>query len=276
MHSFVKWAGGKRQLLDKLTTYMPLKYNKYFEPFVGGGALLFKIQPNNFLINDFNSELIQTYKCFTNKIDFDNFKKLLNYHQNNHSEKYYYKIRDMDKDYNFKNLPIYERAARMLYLNKACFNGLYRVNKSGYFNVPFGKKENIICYEEENFNELYNFFKENKYEILNGDFEIAVKNAKKNDFVYFDPPYDTLDGKDSFTSYVKNSFGKEEQIRLANVFKKLSDKGVYIMLSNHNTKFIQSLYKNYKIHVVYAKRMINSDANKRGNVEEVIITNYEN
>ena len=276
MHSFVKWAGGKRQLLDKLTNYMPLKYNKYFEPFVGGGALLFKIQPNNFVINDFNSELIQTYKCFTNKNDFDDFKKMLNYHQNNHSEEYYYKIRAMDKEDDFKNLPIYERAARMLYLNKACFNGLYRVNKKGYFNVPFGKKENIVCYEENNFIELYNYFTTNKCKILNGDFQIVVKNANKNDFVYFDPPYDTLDDKESFTSYVKNPFGKEEQIRLANVFKKLTDKGVYVMLSNHNTKLIQNLYKNYKIHVVPAKRMINSDASKRGCVEEVIITNYEN
>ena len=138
-----------------------------------------------------------------------------------------------------------------------------------------GKKKKVTCFEESNLNDLYNFFNSSSYEILNGDFEEAVRNAKKGDFVYFDPPYDTWDDKNSFTSYAKNPFGKDEQVRLSNVYKALSNKGVYVMLSNHNTDFIRELYKDFNIHIVEAKRMINSKADGRGNVEEVIITNYE-
>lgn len=181
----------------------------------------------------------------------------------------------MDKDPNFLELPIYERAARMIYLNKSCFNGLYRVNSKGFFNVPSGKKKTVSCFEENNINEIRKFFKNSDFKILNGDFEDAVRDVKKGDFVYFDPPYDTWEDKDSFTSYAKNPFGKDAQKRLADVYKRLSDEGAYVMLSNHNTAFIQELYKDFNIHVVSAKRMINSNPNGRGDVEEVIITNYE-
>ncbi len=275
MHPFVKWAGGKTQLLDKIRTLMPKKYNHYFEPFIGGGALLFNVAPKNFTINDFNSELVQAYKCFTNNDDFRALVEKLNFYQKNHSEEQYYQVRAMDKEEGFLSLPIYERAARMIYLNKSCFNGLYRVNSKGYFNVPSGKKETVNCYEEANLNEIADFFSNSKFEILNGDFEKAVENAQKGDFVYFDPPYDTWEDKNSFTSYAKNPFGKDEQKRLAEVFKKLSDKGVFVMLSNHNTEYIRELYKDFNIHVVEAKRMINSKATGRGNVEEVLVTNYE-
>ena len=163
----------------------------------------------------------------------------------------------------------------MIYLNKACFNGLYRVNSKGYFNVPFGKKDKINCFDENNFDNLFKFFKNSNQNIKNNDFENAVIEAKKGDFVYFDPPYDVLEEKQTFTSYDKNNFNKNDQIRLFKVFKELSDKGVYVMLSNHNTKFINDLYKDYNITVVQAKRMINSNAKGRGAVEEVLITNYE-
>lgn len=276
MHPFVKWAGGKTQLLDRIHELMPKEYNHYYEPFIGGGALLFSVAPKDFTINDFNSELIQAYKCFTNDEDFKKLVERLNYHQEHHSDEHYYEVREMDKDLNFLMLPIYERAARMIYLNKSCFNGLYRVNSKGFFNVPSGKKKKVVCYEEENLEEIRRFFSASKFEILNGDFQDAVKNAKKGDFVYFDPPYDTWEDKDSFTSYAKNPFGKEEQKRLADVYKGLSEKGAFVMLSNHNTEYIRELYKDFHIHVVEAKRMINSKASGRGNVEEVIITNYEN
>lgn len=276
MHPFVKWAGGKTQLLDRIHELMPKEYNHYYEPFIGGGALLFSVAPKDFTINDFNSELIQAYKCFTNDEDFKKLVERLNYHQEHHSDEHYYEVREMDKDLNFLMLPIYERAARMIYLNKSCFNGLYRVNSKGFFNVPSGKKKKVVCYEEENLEEIRRFFSTSKFEILNGDFQDAVKNAKKGDFVYFDPPYDTWEDKDSFTSYAKNPFGKEEQKRLAGVYKGLSEKGAFVMLSNHNTEYIRELYKDFHIHVVEAKRMINSKASGRGNVEEVIITNYEN
>ena len=275
VHPFVKWAGGKTQLLEVIESHLPETFNRYFEPFVGGGALLFKLQPKAFSINDSNEELICVYKCLENNELFELLKQELLKHEGNHSEEYYYQVREMDKLEGFNKLPIYVRAARMIYLNKACFNGLYRVNSKGYFNVPSGKKKVVNCFDKKTFDNLNLFFKNRKPVITNIDFEDAVKNAKTGDFVYFDPPYDTWEDKNSFTSYDKNAFGKEEQVRLAKVFKELSDKGVYVMLSNHNTKFINELYKGFHITVVHAKRMINSKADGRGEVEEVIITNYE-
>lgn len=275
VHPFVKWAGGKTQLLEVIESHLPTSFNRYFEPFVGGGALLFKLQPKSFSINDTNSELIAVYNCFQNDGLFNELKEKLKEHEANHSEEYYYKVRDLDKYELFNVFPMVEHAARMIYLNKACFNGLYRVNSKGYFNVPSGKKKKVKCFDEENFSNIRRFFKKRKAVITNVDFEEAVKNAKSGDFVYFDPPYDTWEDKNSFTSYGKDTFGKDEQIRLAKVFKALSDKGVYVMLSNHNTKFIQELYSEFHINVVPAKRMINSKADGRGDVEEVLITNYE-
>jgi len=271
---FVKWAGGKTQILSKIKEYMPSSYNDYYEPFVGGGALLFSLAPKTAYINDFNSELVCVYECLKNNKLYNEFLTELNNHEANHSEEYYYQVREMDRDDSFNKLSKTIRAARMVYLNKACFNGLYRVNSKGYFNVPSAKKDKVLAYDRENMEELRKYFINSKITTSNKDFEEAVKNAKKGDFVYFDPPYDTWEDKDSFTSYSKDAFGKEEQKRLAKVFKELSDKGVYVMLSNHNTKFINELYKGFNIHVIEAKRMINSKGDGRGNVEEVIITNY--
>ena len=274
LRPFVKWAGGKTQLLDRLHAYMPETYNNYFEPFIGGGSFFLNIAPKKATINDFNAELVCAYKCFQNDELFESLKNELKKHEVNHSEEYYYQIRSMDKEEGFLTLPIYVRAARMIYLNKSCFNGLYRVNSKGFFNVPSGRKKKVVTFDEENFDSLREYFRNNDITILNGDFEDAVKNAKAGDFVYFDPPYDVIENKNSFTSYAKNDFGKDEQIRLAKLYKKLSDKGVMVMLSNHNTAFINELYKVFNIHVVNAKRTINSKADGRGDVEEVIITNY--
>lgn len=273
-HPFVKWAGGKTQILNKLKEYMPVQFKNYYEPFVGGGALLFSISPKKAVINDFNSELICAYKCFTDESLYGQLMEKLKEHENNHSEEYYYQIREMDRNENFLSLPIFERAARMIYLNKTCFNGLYRVNSKGYFNVPSAKKNTVNTFDKNNFKMLKKYFMNSNIKILNVDFEQAVKNAKEGDFVYFDPPYDIYPDKYGFVDYGKDGFGKEEQIRLANCFKRLSDKGVYVMLSNHNTKFINKLYNGFNIHVIEAKRMINSKADGRGNVEEVIVTNY--
>lgn len=272
---FVKWAGGKTQLLETIEKHLPDYFNRYFEPFVGGGALLFKLQPKSFSINDMNEELVSVYNCFQNDSLFNALKEELLVHEKNHSEEYFYSIREQDRNELFKAFPMYVRAGRMIYLNKACFNGLYRVNSKGFYNVPFGKKDKIVCFDRNNFESLRKFFKTRKAVITNCDFEEAVKNAKAGDFVYFDPPYDTWEDKDSFTSYDKNAFGKDEQIRLSNVYKALADKGVYVMLSNHNTDFIRDLYKDFHINVVPAKRMINANGNGRGEVEEVLITNYE-
>lgn len=277
VHPFVKWAGGKTQILNELIKYIPSKYNTYYEPFVGGGALLFDLQPNRFVINDYNNELMSIYSCFLNKNLYQNLITELKKHEANHSEEYYYQIRNLDRnEETYNKLKIYEKAARTIYLNKACFNGLYRVNSKGYFNVPSGKKNKVKCFDEDNFNELYKFFNKHKNsKILSTDYAIALKTASKGDFVYFDPPYDTLENKNSFTSYNKEEFGKEEQARLASVYKELSNKGVYVMLSNHNTEYIRELYKDFNIHVIHAKRMINSKGSDRNGVEEVIITNYE-
>ena len=271
---FVKWAGGKRQIIDKLLKHVPIEYNTYYEPFVGGGALLFELSPKNAVINDSNKELINVYKMISTDSGYEEVVKLLNNYEKKHSEKFYYQIRNMDKDKEkFAKLTDAERAARTIYLNKACFNGLYRVNSKGEFNVPFNKKTKINTYDSQNMILAYVYFQANNIKMLNVDFEEAVKDAKKGDFIYFDPPYDS-ENKETFNSYTEDGFGKDEQIRLAKVYKELAERGCYVMLSNHNTTLINELYKDYNINVITAKRNINSKGEKRGAVEEVIITNY--
>ena len=271
---FVKWAGGKRQIIDKLLKHVPIEYNTYYEPFVGGGALLFELSPKNAVINDSNKELINVYKMISTDNGYEEVVKLLNNYEKKHSEKFFYQIRNIDKDKKkFEKLTDAERAARTIYLNKACFNGLYRVNSKGEFNVPFNKKTKINTYDSQNMILAYVYFQANNIKMLSVDFEEAVKDAKKGDFIYFDPPYDS-ENKDTFNSYTEDGFGKDEQIRLAKVYKELDDRGCYVMLSNHNTTLINELYKDYNINVITAKRNINSKGEKRGAVEEVIITNY--
>ncbi|MCK9310359.1 MAG: Dam family site-specific DNA-(adenine-N6)-methyltransferase, partial [Candidatus Cloacimonetes bacterium] len=219
-------------------------------------------------------ELVCAYKCFLDEKLFIQLKEELRKHEANHSEAYYYEVRKQDQIPDFLALPVPIRAARMIYLNKACFNGLYRVNSKGFFNVPFGKKERVNTFEDDNFTAIKKYFLNNDISLTNQDFEKTVENAKAGDFVYFDPPYDVYPNKLGFVDYGKDGFGKEEQIRLRDCFKSLSDRGVKVMLSNHNTPFINEIYKGFNIHVIDAKRMINSKADGRGNVQEVIITNY--
>ena len=270
---FVKWAGGKRQIIDELKKYIPDDFNTYYEPFIGGGALLFELAPKKAVINDSNAELMNVYQVLCDDSKFKKMCRVLNNYEANHSEEFFYEIRNKDKNKNtFNRLSDYTRAARTIYLNKACFNGLYRVNSKNEFNVPFGKKSKVNTYDGNNLITVSNYLTMNNINILNKDFEEVLKDAKKGDFVYFDPPYDS--DNNIFTSYTEEGFGKEEQRRLAKVFKELDKKGVYVMLSNHNTTLINELYKDYHIHVIEAKRNINSNGKKRGNVEEVIITNF--
>lgn len=270
---FVKWAGGKRQIMNQLLEYKPKKFKHYFEPFVGGGALFLQLMPSHATINDSNKDLICVYKCLRNKKLFKKFYNACKEHEINHNEEYYYQIRDLDKKKTYKNYPIYLKAARCIYLNKACFNGLYRVNSKGQFNVPSGKYEKVHCFDDENIKRLHKYFNKRKPIILNKDFEEAVKTAKAGDFVYFDPPYDTLN-KQSFTSYTTGGFDKKEQERLRDVVVELTNKGVFVMISNANTPFINELYKDFNIHKIEAKRSINSKGEGRGKIEELIITNY--
>ena len=270
---FVKWVGGKRQLIPCIEERLPNNFNNYFEPFVGGGALFMHLKRKKTVINDFSEELINTYiQIRDNHIELmkklDVFEKK---HQNN-PKQYYYQVREMDREENWNSVDQLTKAARFIYLNKTCFNGLYRVNKKGYFNVPFNGKEKVSTYEKENIINLSNYLNSG-VKIISGDFETAVKDAKKGDFIFFDPPYDVLKN-DSFESYTKEGFGIEGQKRLAKLFKKLDKKGCYVMLTNHNTPLINELYKDYKIDVINVKRMINSDASNRVGVE-TIIYNYE-
>ena len=272
---FVKWAGGKRQIIDKLKMYVPDEFDTYYEPFIGGGALLFELSPKKAVINDSNKELMNVYEVLCDEEKFKKMCSILNSYETKHNEEFYYETRNKDRNKNtFSRLSDYTRAARTIYLNKACFNGLYRVNSKNEFNVPFGKKNKVNTYEGGNLITVSNYLTMNDIKILSIDFEDAVKDAKKGDFVYFDPPYDSDTG--TFNSYTEEGFDKQQQRRLARVFKELDEKGVYVMLSNHNTSLINELYKDYNIHVIEAKRNINANGKKRGSVEEVIITNFEN
>lgn len=274
MSPVVKWAGGKRQILEKLKANLPEKFNNYFEPFIGGGALLFDLAPKNATINDVNQELLAIYICLKDDELYRLMLEELDKHENNHSEEYYYQVREWDRDPRFELEPLWKRAARAIYLNKSCFNGLYRVNAKGYFNVPSAKKEHVVTYSKANMEEIHEYFKDDNVTILSGDFVEATRNAHEGDFVYFDPPYDSWEDKESFTAYSKFDFNKDDQRRLADCFKDLTNRGVKCMLSNHNTSYINELYNGFNIQVIKAKRMINANAAGRGAVEEVIITNY--
>ncbi|MDD7103052.1 MAG: DNA adenine methylase [Candidatus Faecenecus gallistercoris] len=270
---FVKWAGGKRSIIHELIQLSPKIFDTYYEPFVGGGALLFELSPRKAIINDYNKELMNVYSCIKDEEKLVLMCNELNKHETNHSETYYYKIRDLDKDKKkFNKIPDYKRAARTIYLNKACFNGLYRVNSNNEFNVPSGKRSKVNTHSE-NLGIIHCFLNMNDIQLLSTDFVDAVKTAKQGDFIYFDPPYDS--DTSTFNSYTENGFGKEDQIRLAELFKELDLRGCYVMLSNYNTSLIRELYQGYHFHYVEAQRNIGANAKDRGIVEEVIITNYD-
>ena len=272
---FVKWAGGKRSIVDKLIALSPKEYGTYYEPFVGGGAMLFELQPKRAVINDLNKELMNVYECIKDENKFSNMCIELNKHETNHSEEHYYEIRDLDRDKKkFNKLPDYKRAARTIYLNKACFNGLYRVNSKNEFNVPSGKKMKVNTYDGPNLGIIHCILNFCDIKILSIDYEEALKDAKKGDFIYIDPPYDS--DTSTFNSYTENGFGKEEQKRLSEVYKDLDKRGCFVMLSNYNTKLVKELYEGYNFNYVSAHRNIGASSKNRGMVEEVIITNYKN
>lgn len=277
---FVKWVGGKRQLLKqfkKMNLYPPYKFDvetgKYFEPFVGGGAVFFDLLPQKAFLSDMNKELVISYNVIKN--DLENLIKKLKVHKKNNSKEYFLKIRSQ----NLNKLSDVSVAARFIYLNRTCFNGLYRVNLSGGFNVPYGKYKNPLIVDEKNLSNISKALK--KIEIKNQDYKKTVAKAQKGDFIYFDPPYAPLSKTSSFTSYTKNGFGEKEQKELKDTFYELHKKGCFVMLSNSNSDFIKKIYgelekKNSKIkvHKVLANRMINSKASERGKIKEILITNY--
>jgi DNA adenine methylase len=275
---YLKWAGGKRQLLSEIRKHLPKDINSctYYEPFVGAGAVFFDLQPEKAVINDFNKQLTITYNAI--KENAEELIKLLENHKKKNNKEYYYKIRDIDRDEAmFSKLSNMEKAARLIYLNKTCFNGLYRVNSKGFFNVPYGKYKNPSIFNDIELHQISIYLKSSDIIILNGDFENAVSTACKNSFIYFDPPYHSPPDKKNFTKYQADDFNDKEQERLCNVIKKMTNKGVRCLLSNSDTEYIRELYSNniFDVFSVQAKRMINSDSAGRGNVNEVLIKNWK-
>lgn len=269
---FLKWAGGKRQLLNQIKERMPKEYNDYYEPFIGGGAVLFELQPEKATINDINISLINVYRQVKdNTEEFIELVKKLDSEMWEDGKEYYLDIREKYNDKLLKKEYDLELAALFTFMNKHCFNGLYRVNKKGLFNVPYNKSRRTSI-EEDDVRETAKYLK--TVNILEGDFEKACKDAKKGDFIFFDSPYAPLNPT-SFEAYTKEGFDLDSHKRLAKLYDELTERGCYCMLTNHNTEFINELYSNkgYKIDVVSVKRMINSDASNRKG-EEVIICNY--
>ena len=269
---FVKWAGGKRQLLPQIKERMPEKYNKYYEPFIGGGAVMFDLLPKDAIINDINKSLINAYRqiCYQPELFLQTIHKL-DTEMWEDGKEYYYALRAHYNDKMMKSEYDVELAALFVFINKHCFNGLYRVNGKGLFNVPYNNsRKNSV--DANMIMEISNYLK--GVTILEGDFEVACANVKKGDFVFIDSPYAPLNPT-SFEAYTKEGFNIESHRRLARLFDELTERGCYCMLTNHNTELIHELYgkKGYRMDVVNVKRMINSDASKRVG-EEIIICNY--
>lgn len=268
---FLKWVGGKRYLLSEIHKRIP-KFTNYYEPFLGGGAVVFSLQPKKAILNDFNSDIINVYKII--KEDVEKLIKELRKHKN--ESDYFYKIRSLDRDEEkFSKLSDVEKAARVIFLNKTCFNGLFRVNSQGQFNAPFGRYKNPNYINAEVLRAINKFLNENEIIILNKSFEKLLSKIKKGSFVYLDPPYDPVSDTASFTGYSLNGFDKEDQKNLKEFCDKLDKKGVKFLLSNSATKFIKELYKDYTIEIVKVPRSINSDPTKRGKVDEVLVRNYD-
>lgn len=271
---FVKWVGGKRQLLSQfrlLGLYPPFGFNpltaSYFEPFVGGGAVFFDLLPERAFLSDMNHELVATYNVIKN--DVEGLILALKKHQLD--KDYFLKVRD----YDVTKLSDTEIASRFIFLNRTCFNGMYRVNSKGKFNVPFGRYNNPLICDENNLRKTSDALQ--SVEIKKQDYKEVLKHAQKGDFVYFDPPYYPVSRTASFTSYTSQSFLEKEQTELRDMFVELASRGCYVMLSNSDTPFINDIYSNLKgikISKVSAGRAINSDASKRGKISEVVITNY--
>jgi DNA adenine methylase len=261
---FLKWAGGKNRLISQYHSFFPEKFNTYYEPFLGGGAVFFHLQPNSAVLSDINPELINVYRCVRDRVD--DLIALLRKHQQKHQKDYYYWVRSHPTGTDI------EKAARLIYLNKTCFNGLYRENSKGEFNVPIGRMSNPkICHPDL----LYATsaaLQNTAIEVQN--FASILEWATKDDLVYFDPPYYPISSTSDFTAYSRDRFTTSDQIQLRDVFSKLANRGVKVMLSNSDCEFIRELYSEFKIHEISAARAINSNAKKRGKITELLITSY--
>ncbi|GHS96498.1 modification methylase [Synergistales bacterium] len=268
----LKWVGGKRQLLGSLTPLLPKKITTYCEPFVGGGALLFQLQPTTAFVNDINAELISVYEVI--KSDVEALIAALQDFTNESDA--FYAVRDWDRDKEkYASLSNIERAARIIYLNKTCYNGLFRVNNAGEFNSPFGNYRNPNIVNAPTLRAVSIYLNTASVQLTSLDYTESLKDLPKGAFVYLDPPYDPVSDTSSFTGYSKGGFTRDDQIRLRECCDGLSSRGIKFMLSNSATDFIKEQYAAYHINIVQAKRAINSDSTKRGEVDEVVVRNYE-
>ena len=272
---FVKWAGGKRQLLAELEKNFPKQFGTYFEPFLGGGAVLFDLlakKPNiKCSVSDLNSDLVLAYVTIRDKLgrlieSLENHSK--NYHKD--STGYYYEVRKQEPKSQI------EKVSRLLFLNKTCFNGLYRVNSKGKFNVPLGRYTNPNIVNRENLITASKFLQSEKIKISCRDFESILKDAKKGDFVYFDPPYQPVSDTANFTSYTHRDFTEDDLQRLADLANQLNSKGAHVLLSNSNTKIVKKIFssKKWKVKEIAVNRAINSNSQKRTGHKEILIKNY--
>lgn len=273
LQPFTKWTGGKRQLLPVIRELIPKTYNRYFEPFVGGGALFFDLAPKDAVINDFNAELINCYQQI--KDNPQELIEILKVHQEYNSKEYYLDLRSADRDERIDMMSEVQRAARILYMLRVNFNGLYRVNSKNQFNVPYGRYKNPKIVDEELISAISVYINNNQLEIKVGDFEKAIVDVRTGDFVYFDPPYIPLSETSAFTSYTHEGFSFADQVRLRDAFKRLSDTGAYVMLSNSSSALVEELYKDFNIHYVEATRTNGAKSSSRGKISEIIVTNYK-
>jgi DNA adenine methylase len=269
---FLKWAGGKLQLIEQFENLFPSDFRNYYEPFIGSGAVFFylksKSKPNKVILSDTNEELINCFAVVRDKPS-ELIEIILN-HRKRHSKQYYYEVRDLESD----RLDSVSRAARMIYLNKTCFNGLYRVNSKGEFNVPFGDYKNPSIFDRNTLYRASQMLQDADLRVMT--FDKVLDFAGKDDFVYFDPPYIPLSKTSSFTRYSKGEFSIKEQNQLSEVFRALDSMGCLVMLSNSDHSLTRELYRDYdkNIVVVRAKRKINSVGSKRGAINEIVVTNY--
>jgi len=262
---FLKWVGGKRQIIPSILELLPknIKNYNYVEPFVGGGAVFFHLQPKKAIINDSNIELINVYEVIKNNLEdlINDLKK----HKNDSD--YFYEIRAIDRTNQFAHLTNVQRASRIIYLNKTCFNGLYRVNNAGEFNATFGRYKNPNIVNEPTLKAVNKFLNSNDVKLGREDYETILKEADRSSFVYLDPPYHPISESANFTGYVQAGWDIYAQVRLSKSCDELNTKGVKFLLSNSATDFIKDLYKDYKISIIKANRSINSDGEKRGEIE---------
>mgnify|MGYP003339388078 CR=1 FL=1 len=271
---FVKWAGGKRQLIQTIDKYIPDEFGTYFEPFLGGGAVLFHLLSQNpkmkCKVSDLNSDLILAYVTIRDRLD-DLLKSLEN-HSKNYSknpDSYYYAIRASEP----KNQ--IDKVSRLLFLNRTCFNGLYRVNSKGKFNVPLGRYSNPNIVNEENLTSVSHALQSKNIMINCSDFSAVLSDSRKGDFVYFDPPYQPMSETANFTSYTNRDFTYKDLENLVKIAAKLSDRGCRVLLSNSNSKEVKEVFsKDWKLVEVRANRSINSDSTRRTGQKELLIKNY--